>query len=116
MSATSENPEARSSERSRRSSGNGAEPAERLRAYGREAREEGQALLHATQGMLSEAEGLAREQLDARPYVTLGAAFGLGLFLAGGLPFGVVRLAARAGMGIAARQLLAAALPTGAPR
>jgi ElaB/YqjD/DUF883 family membrane-anchored ribosome-binding protein len=93
-----------------------AEAAERLRAYGREARQEGEAFLHATQGALREVDGLVREQLEARPYATLGTAFGFGVFLGGGLPFGVVRFATRAAAGMLLRELVATALPAGAAR
>jgi hypothetical protein len=97
-------------------SGDGGERAERIRAYGREVRREGEAFLHATQGMMGEAEDLVRDQLAFRPYAVLGTAFGFGMFLGGGLPFGVVRFGARTMAGVAFRQLVAAALPPGAPR
>jgi len=92
-----------------------AEAAERIRAYGREAREEGQAFLQATQGVVNEVDSLVREQLEARPYLTLGAALGFGVFLGGGLPFGVVRLASRAAAGMLLNQLVASAIPAAGP-
>jgi hypothetical protein len=88
-----------------------AETARRIRDYGREARQEGEAFLQATRGVVGEVENAVREQLERRPLATLGAAFGFGLFLGGGLPFGVVRFASRAAAGMLVNQLLASAVP-----
>jgi hypothetical protein len=55
-------------------------------------------------------------QVEVRPHATLGTAFGLGLLLGGGLPFGVVRFTARVAAGMFLRQAVEAALPFGPPR
>jgi len=89
---------------------------ERLRAYGREAKDEGRAFLEAARGAITEADRLARERLEAAPLPTLAVAFGLGLFLGGGLPFGVVRFAGRAAAGMLVRAVVSGALPAPAPR
>ena len=91
---------------------------ERLRAYGREARDEGRAFLDAARGVVTEADQLARERLDATPLATLAVAFGFGVFLGGGLPFGAVLFAGRAATGVLVRQFVAGALAeaTTAPR
>lgn len=65
----------------------------RLRARGREVRQEGRAFADATQGLVSEASDLAREQLEERPYWVLGAAFAVGWILGGGVPPRAVRMA-----------------------
>jgi len=87
-----------------------------LREHGREMRAEGEALLQATQGVLREMNQVVGQQLETRPYATLGTAFGLGLVLGGGLPFAVVRFTARAAAGVFLRQVVEAALPLGPPR
>jgi ElaB/YqjD/DUF883 family membrane-anchored ribosome-binding protein len=97
--------------KSERSDGSASEKAGRIRAYGREARQEGEAFLQATQGAVTELDSLVRGQLEARPYTTLGTAFGFGVFLGGGLPFGVIRLATRAVAGMGVSQLVSNALP-----
>ncbi len=104
------------SEEGAQPSGSATETTERIRAYGREARAEGEAFLHATQGVVNEVDGLLREQLESRPYATLGAAFGFGVFLGGGLPFGVIRLATRFAGGMLLQQVVAIAIPAGASR
>jgi ElaB/YqjD/DUF883 family membrane-anchored ribosome-binding protein len=86
----------------------------KLRQRGREVRAEGEALMEATQGALQEMSDLVGRQLESRPYATLGTAFGFGLLLGGGLPFGVVRFTARAAAGMFLRQVVESALP-GAP-
>ena len=85
--------------------------AQRIRDYGREALEERDALMEAAQGAVSELSALVKEQVDERPYTVLGAAFGLGLVLGGGIPLGVVGLGARAAAGIAMRQMVVGVLP-----
>jgi ElaB/YqjD/DUF883 family membrane-anchored ribosome-binding protein len=86
----------------------------KLRERGREVRAEGEALMEATQGAIEEMSQLVGRQLESRPYATLGTAFGFGLLLGGGLPFGVVRFTARAAAGIFLSHVVEAALP-GAP-
>ena len=85
--------------------------AQRIRDYGREALEERDALMEAAQGAVSEISALVKEQVDERPYTVLGAAFGLGLVLGGGIPLGIVGLGARAAAGIAMRQMVAGMVP-----
>jgi ElaB/YqjD/DUF883 family membrane-anchored ribosome-binding protein len=87
---------------------------ERIRARGREARDEGRAFVEATRGLVSEIDELARARLDAAPFATLALAFGVGVFLGGGVPFAAVRLAGRAAAGTLIRQALAGALPAAA--
>jgi hypothetical protein len=90
---------------------------ERIRAYGREARDEGRAFLEAARGVVNEADQLARARLETMPFTTLVVAFGFGVFLGGGLPFGAVRFAGRAAGGVLLRQLVAGAVAeTVAPR
>jgi hypothetical protein len=86
----------------------------KLRERGREVKAEGEALMEATQGAIQEMSNLVGRQLESRPYATLGTAFGFGLLLGGGLPFGVVRFTARAAAGMFLRQVVESALP-GAP-
>jgi hypothetical protein len=94
-----------------------AEPStERLRGYGREARDEGLAFLEAAGGLVTEVDRLARERVEAAPFSTLAVAFGVGVFLGGGLPFGALRFAGRVAAGVLVRELVAAALPESAPR
>jgi hypothetical protein len=88
----------------------------KLRERGREVRAEGEALMEATQGALQEMNDLVERQLESRPYTTLGTAFGFGLLLGGGLPFGVVRFTARAAAGLLLRQVVESALPGAASR
>ena len=47
-----------------------------------------------------------RDQLERRPYVTLGAAAGIGYVLGGGVPKFVVRLAAGIGLRFAAYEIV----------
>ena len=110
MAARTRNSSDASAGAAHRKDGNGR--TRKLRRHGREVRTEGEALLHATQGALRELNQVVGEQLEVRPYATLGTAFGFGLFLGGGLPFGVVRFTARAAAGILVRQAIAAALPS----
>jgi hypothetical protein len=84
--------------------------------HGREMRAEGEALLQATQTVLRDVNHVVGQQIEVRPYATLGTAFGLGLLLGGGLPFGVVRFTARIAAGMFLRQAVEAALPFGPPR
>jgi hypothetical protein len=83
---------------------------ERLRAYSREARDEGRAFLDAARSVVTEMDQLARGRLDATPLATLAVAFGFGVFLGGGLPFGAVLFAGRAATGMLVRQFVAGAL------
>jgi len=84
--------------------------------HGREMGAEGEALLQATQTVLRDVSHVVGQQIEVRPYATLGTAFGLGLLLGGGLPFGVVRFTARVAAGMFLRQAVEAALPFGPPR
>ena len=93
--------------------------AQKLRDYGREVVEERDALMEAAQGAVNELSALVKEQVDERPYTVLGAAFGLGLVLGGGIPLAVVGLGARAAAGMAMRQMVAGFVPeftSGTPR
>jgi hypothetical protein len=85
--------------------------AQRLRDYGREVVEERDALMEAAQGAVGELSALVKEQVDERPYTVLGAAFGLGLVLGGGLPLAIVGLGARAAAGMAMRQMVEGMIP-----
>jgi hypothetical protein len=85
--------------------------AQRLRDYGREVVEERDALMEAAQGAVNELSALVKEQVDERPYTVLGAAFGLGLVLGGGIPLAIVGLGARAAAGMAMRQMVAGFVP-----
>ena len=89
---------------------------QKLFEHGREVRAEGEALLQATQSVLRDVNQVVGQQLEVRPYTTLGTAFGFGLLLGGGLPFGVVRFTARVAAGMFLRQAVEAALPFGPPR
>ena len=81
----------------------------RLRARGREVRQEGRAFADATQGFVAEASELAREQLEERPYWVLGAAFAVGWILGGGVPPRAAKMAgdvaARAATSVLASRL-----------
>jgi hypothetical protein len=88
--------------------------AQKLRDYGREVVEERDALMGAAQGAITELSEIVKEQVDERPYTVLGAAFGLGLVLGGGLPLGVLGFTARAAAGIAARQMVESMMPLAA--
>jgi hypothetical protein len=85
--------------------------AQRLRDYGREVVQERDALVEAAQGAVSELSALVKENVEERPYTVLGAAFGVGLILGGGLPLGIVGFTARAAAGMAARQMVEGMLP-----
>ena len=85
--------------------------AQKLRDYGREVVEERDALMEAAQGAVSELSALVKEQVDERPYTVLGAAFGIGLVLGGGIPLAIVGLGARAAAGMAMRQMVAGFVP-----
>ena len=63
-------------------------------------------VMEAAQGAVSELSALVKEQVDERPYTVLGAAFGVGLVLGGGLPLAIVGLGARAAAGVAMRQMV----------
>lgn len=82
---------------------------ERIRELGREARDEGRAFVEAARGVVTEAELLARERVGAAPVAALAVAFGFGVFLGGGLPFGAVRFAGRAATGVLVREVVSAA-------
>lgn len=89
----------------------------RLREYGREVKEDRDAMVEAARGAVTELTDLAREQVTERPYTVLGSTFGLGLVLGGGLPLSVVGFTARAAAGMVVRQMVEGALPGGtAPR
>lgn len=89
---------------------------ERLRARGREARDEGRAFVEASRGLVHEIDQLARERLDAAPFATLAVAFGVGVFLGGGVPLGAVRFAGRAAAATLIRRAVAGALPAATAR
>lgn len=65
---------------------------ERLQQRSARVRREVSGLTGEVEGALSDFERTVREQLEARPYATLGAATGLGYLLGGGLPIGLGRL------------------------
>ncbi len=59
---------------------------QRLQKKSAGVRREVSGLTAELEGALGDLERRVREQLEARPYVTLGAASGLGYVLGGGLP------------------------------
>jgi hypothetical protein len=65
---------------------------ERLQQRGARVRREVSGLTGEVEEALTDLERLVREQLERRPYATLGAATGLGYLLGGGLPLGLSRL------------------------
>jgi len=90
---------------------------ERLKEYGREMRREGDALTESMRGAAGEMQKLAAEQVEGRPYLALGAAFGFGLVLGGGVPMGAMRFAVRTAAGMLAAQAMEAIVPSApAPR
>jgi hypothetical protein len=66
---------------------------ERLQREFRRTREDTEAVVEDLRVLRGEIEGLLRQQLRARPYLTLGASAGLGYVLGGGLPKGAPALA-----------------------
>ena len=65
---------------------------ERLQQKSAGVRREVSGLTSELEGALGDFERFVREQLDRRPYATLGAASGLGYVLGGGIPLGLGRL------------------------
>jgi hypothetical protein len=80
--------------------------AERLRQRARDVQRESQALAGSAREALDALRGIAREQLEARPYGILGLAFGAGWLLGGGLPLRVVVFVGGVGARLAAQELL----------
>lgn len=80
--------------------------AERLRVHARTMHESAGEFRTATRGAASELSNAAREQLEARPYATLGACVVAGFLLGGGLTPGVLRRM----VGIGGRVAVGAAL------
>lgn len=86
----------------------------------REARSSAMALLGNVQSVVGLANDAVREQLHARPYLTMGAAAGAGYVLAGGLASTVTKQLLRAGtkaatayvVGIVLQKVTEGALPT----
>jgi ElaB/YqjD/DUF883 family membrane-anchored ribosome-binding protein len=62
-----------------------------------EAKDNAMKLLTSVQNVVGIAESAVREQMQARPYMTMGAAAGVGYVLAGGLASSVSRHLVRAG-------------------
>jgi hypothetical protein len=65
---------------------------ERLQQKSASVRREVSGLTSEVEGALTDLERVVREQLDRRPYATLGAATGLGYLLGGGVPVALSRL------------------------
>jgi hypothetical protein len=65
---------------------------ERLQQKSARVRREVSGLTAEVEGAFTDFERFVREQLDRRPYATLGAATGLGYVLGGGLPIGLGRV------------------------
>jgi hypothetical protein len=65
---------------------------ERLQQRSAQVRREVSGLTTEVEGAFTDIERLVREQLEQRPYATLGAATGLGYVLGGGLPVALGRL------------------------
>ena len=84
---------------------------ERLREYGREVRRESDALAESVRGAVGEMQKLAVENVEGRPYLALGAAFGFGLVLGGGVPIGAMRFAARTAASMAVSALVETMMP-----
>jgi hypothetical protein len=63
-----------------------------------EAKDNAMKLLTSVQNVVGIAESAVREQMQARPYMTMGAAAGIGYVLAGGLASSVSRRLVRAGV------------------
>jgi hypothetical protein len=82
--------------------------AERLREHARAAQREGQALAGSTREAVNALSGLAQEQVEARPYGILAAAFGAGYLLGGGLPLRVLVFVGGVGMRMAMDELMRA--------
>lgn len=62
-----------------------------------EAKDNAMKLISSVQNVVGIAESAVREQMAARPYVTMGAAAGIGYVLAGGLASSVSRHLVKAG-------------------
>lgn len=65
---------------------NGGSHFKRIAEQSQRARDEAQAFAGALEGVVDEVRELLVEQLEQRPYVTLGAMAGLGYVLGGGVP------------------------------
>jgi len=65
---------------------------ERLQQRSAQVRREVSGLTTEVEAALTDLERLVRDQLDRRPYATLGAATGLGYVLGGGLPVTLSRV------------------------
>lgn len=90
-------PSSTSSASSASSSPNGIATQELLR-QSIEAKDNAMKLISSVQNVVGIAESAVREQMAARPYVTMGAAAGIGYVLAGGLASSVSRHLVRAGV------------------
>jgi len=76
-------------------------PVARIARHAREIRESGEAAAGAGGLLVADVADLAQRELEARPYFTVGLAFGAGLLLGGGLPPRVVTGAAGLGLRLA---------------
>ena len=65
---------------------------ERIQQKGQRVRREVSGLTAEVEGALGDLERVVREQLEQRPYATLGAASGLGYVLGGGVPVALTRM------------------------
>lgn len=65
---------------------------ERIQFKGQRVRQEVRGFTAEIEEALTDLERLVREQLERRPYATLGAASGLGYVLGGGLPVAFSRM------------------------
>jgi hypothetical protein len=81
--------------------------AEGLREEGRHIREEAGELAADVGELVEEVGDFVRDQAIQRPYVTLGAAFGIGYVLGGGVPLWMVRSLVAIGGKIAVSAVLA---------
>jgi hypothetical protein len=68
-------------------------------------REEGEAFARAGRAAYRDVDTLARDQLDRRPYLTLGALAAAGYVLGGGLPPRIMAFAFGVGTRLAANAL-----------
>ena len=84
----------------------------RLQERGRDVRRDARELATDLEQAAGEIEGFLREQLQRRPYTTLGAAAGFGYVLGGGIPSRLTRilldLGTRIAFGMAVQQLTGA--------
>lgn len=85
--------------------------AERLREHAEELQSSASELGDAARALVDELSSAAREQLEQRPFTTLGATAAVGLVLGGGLSAGVLRrlvgMGGRVAVGMALRNVVA---------